>query len=129
MHVSHVGGEVQKNILSVLLWAPANVGEQHCLACPERLVASQELSRPSKPGNTDSVSQNFKKLGKHIPGLPRFRVCPPHFLERIVAFAFVPSFENLLYPLTTFDNYCVMQRKVIGIITILYYSFKHTNNF
>ena len=21
----------------------------------------------------------------HIPGLPRFRVCPPHFLERIVA--------------------------------------------
>ena len=40
---------------------------------------------PSKPGNTDSVSQNFKKLGKHIPGLPRFRVCPPQFLERIVA--------------------------------------------
>ena len=43
------------------------------------------LSGPSKPGNIDSVSQNFKKLGKHIPGLPRFRVCPPHFLERIVA--------------------------------------------
>ena len=24
------------------------------------------LSGPSKPGNTDSVSPNFKKLGKHI---------------------------------------------------------------
>ena len=24
------------------------------------------LSGPSKPGNTDSVPQNFKKLGKHI---------------------------------------------------------------
>ena len=45
------------------------------------------LSGPSKPGNTDSVSQNFIKLGKHIPGLPRFRVCPSHFLERIVALA------------------------------------------
>ena len=43
LHVSHVGGEVQKNILSILLWAPAVVGEQHCLVIPERLVASQEL--------------------------------------------------------------------------------------
>ena len=42
LHVGHVGGEVQKNILSVLLWAPANVGEKHCLVCPEGLVASQE---------------------------------------------------------------------------------------
>ena len=42
LHVGHVGGEVQKNILSVLLWAPANVGEKHCLVCPERLIASQE---------------------------------------------------------------------------------------
>ena len=32
------------------------------------------------------VSQNFKKLGEHIPGL-----CPPHILERIVALAFQPS--------------------------------------
>ena len=31
------------------------------------------------------MSQNLKKIGKHIPGLPHFRVCPPHFLERIVA--------------------------------------------
>ena len=42
LHVGHVGGEVQKNILSILLWAPAVVGEQHCLVIPERLVASQE---------------------------------------------------------------------------------------
>ena len=41
LHVGHVGGEVQKNILSVLLWAPANVGEKHCLVSPERLDASQ----------------------------------------------------------------------------------------
>ena len=55
------------------------------------------LSWPSKPGNTDSVSQNFKNLGKHIPGLPHFRVCAPHFLERIVALgrhAIKVSFEN-----------------------------------
>ena len=43
LHVGHVGGEVQKNILSVLLWAPANLGEKHCLVCPDRLVASQEF--------------------------------------------------------------------------------------
>ena len=38
------GGEVQKNILSILLLAPASVGEQYCLVSPERLVASQEYS-------------------------------------------------------------------------------------
>ena len=43
LHISHVGGEVQKNILLVLLWAPANVGEKHCLVCAQRLVASQEF--------------------------------------------------------------------------------------
>ena len=42
--VGHVGGEVQNNILSVLLWAPANVGERHCLVCHERLVAGQEYN-------------------------------------------------------------------------------------
>ena len=42
VHVGHVGGEVQKNILSILLWASAVVGELHCLVIPERLVASQE---------------------------------------------------------------------------------------
>ena len=42
-HVGHVGGKVQNNILSVLLWATANVGEiKYCVACLERLVASQE---------------------------------------------------------------------------------------
>ncbi len=33
LHVGHVGGEAQKNILSILLWAPASVGEKHCLVC------------------------------------------------------------------------------------------------
>ena len=42
LHVGHIGGEVQKNILSILLWASAVVGELHCLVIPERLVASQE---------------------------------------------------------------------------------------
>ena len=42
LQVGHVGGEVQKNILSVLLWAPAVVDDQHCLVIPEGLVASQE---------------------------------------------------------------------------------------
>ena len=41
LHAGHVGGEAQKNILSVLFWAPANVGEKHCLVCTERLDASQ----------------------------------------------------------------------------------------
>ncbi len=40
LHVGHVGGNAQKNILSILLWAPASVGEKHCLVCPKRLVAS-----------------------------------------------------------------------------------------
>ena len=35
LHVGHVGGEVQKNILSILLWASAVVGELHCLVIPE----------------------------------------------------------------------------------------------
>ena len=43
LHVGHVCGGTQKNILSVLLWAPAVVGEQHCLVISERLVASQEF--------------------------------------------------------------------------------------
>ena len=29
-------------ILSVLLWAPAKVGEKHCVVCPLKFVASQE---------------------------------------------------------------------------------------
>ena len=28
LHVGHVGGAAQKNVLLVLLWAPANVGEK-----------------------------------------------------------------------------------------------------
>ena len=48
------------------------------------------LKWPSKPANTNSVSQNFKNLGKDIPELPHFWVCPPHFLERIVALVGIP---------------------------------------
>ena len=59
LHVGHVGGEVQKNILSILLWAPAVVGEQHCLVVPERLVANQEFGR---------LMQHFREGGK--PGTP-----------------------------------------------------------
>ena len=44
LHVGHVCGKVQKNILSILLWASAVVGELHCLVTPERLVASQEYN-------------------------------------------------------------------------------------
>ena len=43
LHVGHVGGGVQKNILSIPLWTSAVVGELHCLVTPERLVASQKL--------------------------------------------------------------------------------------
>lgn len=42
LHVSHGGGQAQKNISSVLLWAPASMGKKHWLVCPVRLVASQE---------------------------------------------------------------------------------------
>lgn len=42
LHVGHVRGEAQKDILSVSLWAPASVGGKHYVFCPERLVASQD---------------------------------------------------------------------------------------
>ena len=64
----------------------------HCIT--NFIVPIIVLSGPSKYGNTDSVSQNFKKLGKHVPGLPHFRVCPPHFLERIVALEQLVKLED-----------------------------------
>ena len=71
LHVGHVGGEAQKNILSILLWAPASVGEKHCLVCPTRLVASQELitARTTLPPylNMDhSPIRQTSELGKLI---------------------------------------------------------------
>ena len=42
LQFSHVGGLVQKNILSELSLATAGVGEQHCLANLKRMVASQD---------------------------------------------------------------------------------------
>lgn len=44
LHVRYVGSEAQKNKLSVVLRAPANVREKHCVVCHQRLVASQELA-------------------------------------------------------------------------------------
>jgi hypothetical protein len=47
-NVGHVGGQMwfgTKEYFIIRLWEatkPASVGEQHCLVCPERLVASQE---------------------------------------------------------------------------------------
>ena len=38
LQFSHVGGTMQKNILSVLLLALADVGEQHCLANLKRIL-------------------------------------------------------------------------------------------
>lgn len=40
LHVDHFACEAQRNILSILLYARANVGQQHCLVCSEKLVAS-----------------------------------------------------------------------------------------
>ena len=54
LQVGHVGGEAQKSILLLLLWAPTDVGEKHCQVCPNRLVAGQELvvTRLAKSKNT-----------------------------------------------------------------------------
>ena len=43
LQVGHVGGEAQKNILLVLLWAPTNVGENHCQVCPWLQVKNSNL--------------------------------------------------------------------------------------
>ena len=59
LHVSNVGGEVQKNILSILLLALASVGEQYCLVSPERLVASQELQIQNSLKNFITGAQSF----------------------------------------------------------------------
>ena len=50
----------------VPLWAPANVGEWHCLVCPKRLVASQECVTKERVEGvvvaiTVSISSFFKR--------------------------------------------------------------------
>ena len=40
-HSGHVGGMAQNNYLSLLVWAPADMGRQHYLMHPERLLAIQ----------------------------------------------------------------------------------------
>ena len=76
LHVGHVGGEVQKNILSVLLWAPANVGVKHCLVCPERLVASQEyFLLTNKRSNCLLIFNNLKLQLQHCSWLLKNNFC------------------------------------------------------
>ena len=48
LNVGHVGGEVQWNISLVLSWAPAVVGDKHCLVCPKRLVVAKSRIRETK---------------------------------------------------------------------------------
>ena len=105
------GGEYPRTSLhrshlqrSYVLFSTLNSFLSLCTCITNFIVQIIVLSRPSKPGNTDSVSQNFKKLGKDIPGLPNFRVCPPHFLERIVA---LEVYTNL------FKNETTIKRKSI----------------
>ena len=43
-HGHYVGGQVQKNILLMLLWAPAVVGEPRCSIIPWRLVATMNTN-------------------------------------------------------------------------------------
>ena len=76
---------LHRSHLSARMFCPSTLNSFLSLCINNFIVQIIVLSGPSKPGNTDSVSQNFKKLGKHMPRLPHFRVCPPHFLERIVA--------------------------------------------
>ena len=47
------------NIQPVLLRAPASVGQKHCLECPQRYGASQELERDvSKKFTVGKFSRN-----------------------------------------------------------------------
>ena len=75
LHVGHIGGEVQKSILSILLWASAVVGELHChcLVIPERLVASQELGRYATFLATVYICQLFFGIYKCLGWLPELR--------------------------------------------------------
>ena len=67
------------------MFSPPTFNSFPSLCVTNIIVQIIVLNGPLKPANTNSVSQNFENLGKDIPELPHFRVCPPHFLERIVA--------------------------------------------
>ncbi len=45
----HVGGEAQKNILSILLWAPASVGEKDCLSDLSQEIAWLQVKNSDEP--------------------------------------------------------------------------------
>ena len=51
---------------SARMFCPPTLNSFQILCITNFIVQINVLSGPSKPGNTDSVSQNFKKLGKHI---------------------------------------------------------------
>ena len=42
LHVDRLACEAQRNILSILVYARANVGQQHCLVCSEKLVGNRQ---------------------------------------------------------------------------------------
>ena len=60
-YIGHVGGEAQKNILSILLCPPAIVGLQHFLMIPDRLVGRQEYTAP--------VNQAYSIIACIVPKL------------------------------------------------------------
>ena len=51
---------------SARMFCPSTLNSFQSLCTTNFILQIIVLSGPSKPENTDSVSQNFKKLGKHI---------------------------------------------------------------
>ena len=58
---AHIG-----RTFSARMFCPPTLNSFQSLCITNFIVQIIVLSGPSKPGNNDSVSQNFKKLGKHI---------------------------------------------------------------
>ena len=50
-----------------VLWAPANVGEKHCVVCPERLVAIQESHQLSLNPCTSQIGSKWQtRVTAHV---------------------------------------------------------------
>ena len=62
LHVDLVGGEVQKNILSILLWASAVVGELHCLIIQLRIFRAGLHGAFTTPGLNSALLNGLKIL-------------------------------------------------------------------
>ncbi len=115
LHVSHVGGEAQKNILSILLWAPATFVPRDWLQVKNKtllnVVVDQSISYSI---NTRQVliltalhsSENEKTMfqalsacyyNKLLPNTMLFRVCRFGFLFHCPFFVFCfEKFKMLL---------------------------------